>query len=458
MDVTSSDLDLDLFLTQAAWATGVLEDDSLSGMVQWICSQVKAGDELHRFLLHLLRLDAPEQIQAENHLCEVLQITYTSQVPQRVVQDAPGRSVEWGETYMRALTGAPTEFVCRHTETRPDEELTGALLFQARQWRDLLRGSGRSIHNERADRLDEATEMHSGQHTLRHYRPLTPALLHRLRQHGPRSARAAEALTRVFTHQHSRPERVLTIVRDAFSSVSGFWSSDTDARKSAWNNLLEVSILTAITRVAAASPNWTLDSIDTDQTYQAHLTHTDAPLRLTVQKSPPGADAFTSIRKRAGMAKYRDARDSQPDICLTFTHTGTEASVSVLGDAKRNATGDHGGDYLYSSFRTAPYYMSAFADALKLHVDEGEPVGAIRPTFTLFFRQGIEAPHPAREALANGDAENVPPILAFDIEHHLGLKASDPENHSSWSAPILEDWLDCITRQARDRLCGRARR
>jgi hypothetical protein len=58
--------------------------------------------------------------------------------------------------------------------------------------------------------------------------------------------------------------------------------------------------------------------------------------------------------------------------------------------------------------------------------------------------------------LANGDAENVPPILAFDIEHHLGLKASDPENHSSWSAPILEDWLACITRQARDRLCGGA--
>ena len=457
MSRVDSSLDLRLFQHQVGWAAEEMRDRSLIELARWICVQIRRSDDeetqsLARLLIHLLRMDAPEQHRAEDALIDALQHRFYAQVPRRVLRDEPRRNVDWSDTYRRALTGTPTTFVSQEVEQKPDRALMGALVYQAHQWRDMLGASEKSSHQERADALDAASKRHLP--TLQGaLQPLSPPLMHRLRQNGTEAYRLSVLLNRVFAQQHTRPERLISTIRKAIDEADGWWSSEDADSQNAWNGILEFSILTAITRVADMSPNWALDSIDTDKTYQAHLTHTDAPLRLTVQKSPPGADAFKSIRKRAGMAKYRDARDSQPDICLTFTHTGTEASVSVLGDAKRNATGDHGGDYLYSSFRTAPYYMSAFADALGLHVDKGEPVGAIRPTFTLFFRQGIEAPHPAREALANGDAENVPPILAFDIEHHLGLKASDPENNSSWSAPILEDWLACITRQARDRLC-----
>jgi len=280
-------------------------------------------------------------------------------------------------------------------------------------------------------------------------------MLHRLQQKGKEAHRAAIVLTRVLSYQHSQPQDLVDAVTRSVHSSDGWWSGEAAADQSAWNGLLEFSVLTAITQTAACTEAWNLRSLDTQETYQAQLQHRLLPVRLTVQKAAPTEDVFTRIREEAGMTKNQSARDSQPDICLTFSNAETGASISVLGDTKRNASmKKEGADLFRDGLRTATYYLSAYGKALGTHfTDDGRPSGAIRPTFTLFFRQGTETKNRVWEALRSSDPSSIPPILACDIENHLDLhgrlnEKDDPERVEDWHSDFLTDWFDCISSQA----------
>jgi hypothetical protein len=164
-----------------------------------------------------------------------------------------------------------------------------------------------------------------------------------------------------------------------------------------------------------------------------------------------------------GLADQVDPQDGQPDICLTFRHLETKASISVLGDAKRNATGS-GTNYFRDGLRTATYYLSAFPHALGAEVVDAAPwsnddteafSGSIRPTVTLFFRQGV-AEDKGFEAVDPDDRSEIPPILACDIKGHFGLDdtGSNGERtpNEDWSSSFLTQWLECISGQAIEHL------
>ena len=454
------DYDLELFSKQVGWAAGAAGDKGLIEVVRWICLQLSSDkttdgmEALSRFLLRLLRLDTPEQLEAEERLAGLLGRSFHSKVARTTVADIPDRNVDWSETYARCLTRRPIRFVSRDIERQPDDQLMGALVYQAQQWSDVLKASGRPGHQKRADQLSQVVERHPRRAELRLF-PLSKPMLHRLRQKGEKASRAAVVLSQVLSYQHSRPQRLVDAVARAVVSADGWWSGEAAADQSAWNGLLEFSVLNAITQTAARATDWNLRSIDTQETYQAHLDHRSLPMQLTVQKSSPGQDVLTRIREQAGMTKNQSARDSQPDICLTFFNTETEASISVLGDTKRNASvHNEGADLFRDGLRTATYYLTAYGQALGTQFTScGELSGAIRPTFTLFFRQGTETKHSVHQALRKPNPQLIPPILACDIENHFDLRGgvgpSDISDQSeAWNSDFLADWFACISSQA----------
>jgi len=460
-----------LFVHQVGWLARNIEDASLVEIVRWICAQLseerdreasKDTRELRRLLLKGLRLDAPEQEKAENLLAKILGRSLQARSPQWRTTDVPGRDVDWTETYRRALTNQPTRFVSREIDRKPDAELMGALRYQARQWISILEISDRQGHEQRADALRKALKQNPAPEG-RAPGPMTKPLLQRLRQQGPQARRTSDALSRVYTHQHTTPKNIASIINQALLKAEGGWNQSKASADSVWNRLLELGVLLAITQTASKS-EWDLRGYpDLQGTFEATLEHSTAPMTLTVGKKKPGDDVFTSMREPAGLAQGINPDDGQPDVCLTFQHMEKDKSISVLGDAKRNATGD-GTRYLLKGLQTATHYLSAFAGPLqatflssewgKEETEESRiPSGLIRPTVTLFFRQNTNPSVFQEEGNTPGSDESPPPILACDIEKHFGLQNSQTEDdREEWRSEFLERWLDHISNQACDYL------
>ena len=476
------DRDRALFVSQVGWMArkmGEAGEVSLAEIVRWICTELSKdrGEEdpedtreFRRQLLRLLRLDSQEQKAAEEHLEEILGQSFHARSPRWRTTDTPGREVDWTETYRRSLTNQPTQYVSREFDKKPDRELMGALRQQARKWADLLRTSGKKEHEDRAEKLEQARKQaieRNPEVRMRRTGTMTPPLLRRLRQKGPQAKKTSDALARVFVHQHTTPNEIVRTLDRSLETAEGWWNEEDAGKDSVWNRLLELSVLLAITQTADQSGTWTLRNLpDLQGTFKATLKHSTEPVTLTVGKETPWNDVFTGMRGHMGLADQVEPQDSQPDICLTFSHSETDASISVLGDAKRNATGS-GQNYFRDGLRTATYYLSAFPHALGAEVVEATPwsednteafSGCIRPTVTLFFRQGVESESEGIKAVEKpANYSEIPPVLACDIEKHFGLDngASDGEENDTnedWSSSFLTRWLKCISEQAIEHL------
>jgi len=393
-------------------------------------------------------MDAEEQKDAEEALCNLLQRRFFSQSPTWERSDAPQRNVDWGETYRRSLLPTPTYFINRTTVRRPDVDLMGALVYQARQWRDLLRASDDAVHAARAEKLYDAMSAHLPE-LQDHMRAFSSPLLHRLRQQSPTAAQLARLLTRIYARQQVPPSNIASRVVEAIEQ-SSTWITESDSEvDSAWHIVFELSILGAISRAADSLPGWRLSKLATDDSFKAVLIHGTCPIELVIHKSPPSEDAYKKVREQAGLTKVQSAQNSQPDICLTFTNRNTGKSISVLGDAKRNATREkEGASYFRDGLRTATYYLAAYGHELGAQFTSEGPVGKLRPTFTLFFRQGVEHLRTVQQALERHQPGQLPPILAFDAETHLSAY-----RERDLSIPVpphdpLRNWVKTLTDQA----------
>ena len=469
----STEADLNLFTSQIAWAGKQLHDNSLVELVRWVSLQVHgriAGDKEERedsplvdALLRMLQMDSPLQKDAERKLIALMQHTLKTSVPRWKETDTPTRHVDWPRTYQRALVYPPTRYQSRVTERIPDAQLMGALVYQARQWGDLLSRASQS-YQQRSDALNDAVDALTDRHAVR-VGPLTLPLIHRLEQHGPRAQDAARAIRRVFAQQHRipKPGHIRKHLHSVLEQQDDLYEDAIDAKNKAFNDILEVSVMTAVMRVVDGNTDWELSEISLDGSkFKAVYQHTVHPITVTIGKSPPSSDAYVQMRKLAGMAKNVNPSDSEPDLCLTFTNTKSDKSISVMGDAKRNgSTKDEkeGAGYFRDGLRTATYYMSAYAKAMDVTIsntkewepsdpDEASlraPTGKIRPTVTLFCRQGTDTTFfsVSDDAPSN---DKCPPILACDMEQHFGMNS----NSKKWSSTFMERWFDHIANQAVD--------
>ena len=465
----STEADLDLFTSQIAWAGKQLHDNSLVELVRWVSLQVHGritGDKEKRedsplvdVLLRMLQMESQLQKDAERKLIALMQHTLKTSVPRWKETDTPTRNVDWPCTYQQALVQPPTRYQNRVTERVPDAQLMGALVYQARQWRDLLSRASQS-YQQRCDALNDAVDALTDRHAVRPG-PLTLPLIHRLEQHGPTAQDAARAIRRVFAQQHQipSPKRIREHLSEVLESDSDLSEKAWNRKNSAFNDILEVSVITAVMRVVDKTKEWEPSDISLDGSkFKAVYQHTAHPITVTIGKSPPSAtDVYMQMRKSAGMAKIRTPQNSEPDLCLTFTNTESDESISVMGDAKRNgSTKDEGADYFRDGIRTATYYMSAYAKAMRVTVSDTEewessnpdasslraPTGAIRPTFTLFCRQGTDTTF-FTDGADPPSNNQCPPILACDMEHHFGVTDSE-----EWSSPFMEEWFAHIAEQA----------
>ncbi len=458
MNYISTDADRELLTRQLAWAANHIKEKRVSEIVRWVCVQLHAGNHedtgsLAHLLLRLLRMDAEEQREAEKALCGLLDRRFFSQSPTWERSDAPRRNVDWGETYRRSLLPMPTSFINRATVRRPDTHLMGALVYQARQWRDLLRASDDAVHAARAEKLHDAMSVHLPE-LRNHMSAFSSPLLHRLRQQSPTAAHLARLLTRIYAHQQVPPKEIAPRVVQAIEESSA-WITESDSQTdSAWHVVFELSILASISRAADSLPTWQLTELTTDDSFKAVIVHQSQPIELVISKSAPAEDTYKEGRERTGLTKVQSARDSQPDICLTFTNRETGENISVLGDAKRNAKrADEGASYFREGLRTATYYLAAYGHGLGARFTTEGPVGKLRPTFTLFFRQGVEHSDSVRDALRRRKASALPPILAFDVETHLSAYSERDLSVPIPSNDPLRNWVDVLTEQALDTLC-----
>lgn len=468
----STEADLDLFTSQIAWAGKQLHDNSLVELVRWVSLQVHGrivGDKeredspLVDALLRMLQMESQLQKDAERKLIALMQHTLKTSVPRWKETDTPTRNVDWPRTYQRALVQPPTRYQNRVTERVPDAQLMGALVYQARQWRDLLSRASQS-YQQRCEALNNAVDALIDRHAVR-TGPLTLPLIHRLEQHGPTAQDAARAIRRVFAQQHRIPksERIRERLRSILEEQDDLNEDALDPDNTAFNDILEVSVITAVMRVVDKTKEWESSDISLDGSkFKAVYQHAIDPISVTIGKSPPSSDAYVQMRKSAGMAKNVNPSDSEPDLCLTFTNTKSDKSISVMGDAKRNgSTKDEkeGAGYFRDGLRTATYYMSAYAKAMDVTISNTEewelsnpdeaslraPTGKIRPTVTLFCRQGTDTTlfTKADDAPSN---DKCPPILACDMDTHFGMNS----NSEKWSSPFMVKWFDHIAKQAVD--------
>ena len=158
----STEADLNLFTSQIAWAGKQLHDNSLVQLVRWVSLQVHGrivGDKDERedsplvdALLRMLQMESQLQKDAERKLIALMQHTLKTSVPRWKETETPTRHIDWPRTYQRALVQPPTRYQNRVTERVPDAQLMGALVYQARQWRDLLSRASQS-YQQRCDAL-----------------------------------------------------------------------------------------------------------------------------------------------------------------------------------------------------------------------------------------------------------------------------------------------------------------
>jgi hypothetical protein len=275
--------------------------------------------------------------------------------------------------------------------------------------------------------------------------------LNRLAQQGPTGKKAAACMRRLFGLRYERPavEDITRTVSDVIGRTEGWWSKAESQRDRALDGLMEFSVLGLIGKAVTEAPKWSLLEIRRHEPFGATFEHEEQPITLSVGKEAPGPDVYKTIRERAGMAKHVAPRDSQPDVCLTFEHEPSGRTIAALGDSKRNANAsDHGKSYLREGLRTATYYLSAFAEALDARMEAGRLVGALRPTFTLFFRQGTET-RQTLKLLTEEDPAALPPILAYDVESHIQQNKSSAKTDTETNTDgFFELWFRHLSRQA----------
>jgi hypothetical protein len=138
------------------------------------------------------------------------------------------------------------------------------------------------------------------------------------------------------------------------------------------------------------------------------------------------------------------SRGRQPDLILAFwLESRPNNVVFVLGDAKRNATGD-GEIYLRGALEVAATYLMSFGYRMGLQLPDrqgGPIVTALTPGVTIFCRQNAGRDAASAVALFRADRA-LPVVMAFDLENHFSA-GSRP-----WHAPVLAAWLGSLGRQA----------
>lgn len=439
----TNDDELQLFAEQAAWIAPRLPDPTRRGLICWLGTHLSQG--AGQRIARLLPLDHAVHLRAEEAIVELLERRVLKTHRQLLANDAIARDVDWPVTLERAAGMTPTVYFERRPIQIPDRPCVGALAALARSWLAMLELGEGEHHRRREERL---------RRTLRRVGPVTgaPGFSHRVgRSLSQLDAAAAERVNHIRAALRFWSERF--DASDAVSLVRIGQKLRSDSINNP-DNLLEVSATLSICRAACQLT----ESCVPNQIWEVHSrighgrTETvikAGPLRCTIYKGKPSPrpeqeDRLNPSLRLMGLM----VRGGQPDINLRFERDRCAGAVYLLGDAKRNWTGD-GVNYLRTAVEAAAAYSLSYSHLLGMSRDSARS-GAVRaivhPAVTLFCRRsvrhvlGMESTADIVDQLRT--APELPPIMAFDLERHFG-----PGQHE-WLSPILSAWFHRISSDA----------
>ena len=455
----SSDREIALFVDLAAWLTPTLQDPTWLGFVGWLEQWVDAASlEQIRFLLPL---DTPEQRLAEEALALWLHGRNERRAPRRITSTRVERDVDWATSWSRSGRMPVEEFVLDTAIPGRDPELESALASLGEAWAHLLRSTAVvEGHEKRARQLEVAIASLPRAPRV----PFQPPHLANLRRFGRSGVAVADILRRAmgfWSRPVVRSDEHLRLLAQALASASLGTENV--------NDMLELTIRMAVVRAAVesgdadrpgAAGRWVVDPVRTRPRRTAN-TGRDKPqirlrlgnLRCELTKGHPKDwkgreldDVLVPVKQAAG----RGASGHEPDLVIAvWDERAAERRVVLLGDAKRNASGD-GRGYLGDSIDVAAYYTFSYGHLAGVELRGRTVHSPVTPFVTLFSCQGLPEASLEPEALTarlRATDEPLPFALALDLGRHFGL-APD----GSWDGTVLAAWFGRLVRLASRRL------
>lgn len=385
--------------------------------------------------------------------------------------DAPGRAVDWSQTWLSREMGRCDRFCNLERVLVPDKATRGALAGLASRWESVLecvpaaadrdkrlnslRKARLALNSNRipppveAGRESSATQSTGADEEIggvRSRSSTVPSIVvnkatlqylpsqgsgwsqnasRRLHHVDHEAAIAIDAAIRLWEGNERRGAALAKFVE---RWLHGDQQSHLRAQNA--NTLLEWTAALWVAR-AALTLGWEWDassSLQTGSGKYSDLNMKKGKWCFRVSKGQPESpggvpisgdrkDRLTEARVKASL----EARGQEPDIVITFWVSGDLVNyVTYLGDAKRNETKD-GLGYLSTSVMRAGAYLYAFGEWLHC-----------RPRFTLFMWQGVNR---------KMDKE-YPDIFCI----HPGMVGEAGES--------LKDWFEHLFSQAQNRLEG----
>jgi hypothetical protein len=461
-------VDVDLFVEQAIWLGPRLRDPSRLGVVNWLGQRLEP--EARRALVQLFPLMHPVQVAAENAVCQLLARAIVVQHERVRRVDVVTRSVDWPATYANSFSGVrpPLPYLARLRHSMPDRACLNALATLAQSWSRVLELAAAAAPGgaHRIDLVEMRRSLLQSAITPHLARGLAPGLFN------PRHAARLRALDDVAAVQVAAIEKACKFWSQLFGTND---TSDADRLRSMGrflhasdaeniDTLLEATVALSVARAAEQAERadwpteqpWIMVNADDGAAKYPAIRLRSNDLNCEISKGTPFEVVKDGSRRKIAdlLSPWADealratgkprSRGRQPDLILAFwLESRPHRIVFVLGDAKRNATGD-GEPYLRGALEVAATYLMSFGYRMGLQVPDrhgGPIVTALNPGVTIFCRQNTGRDAESAVALFRANRP-LPVVMAFDVEQHFA-PSSQP-----WHAPVLAAWLGSLGRQA----------
>ncbi|MBF0132683.1 MAG: hypothetical protein HQL75_08875 [Magnetococcales bacterium] len=375
------------------------EQESLGSLLVW-----KVGQFFHNRLIDLvlflrkyvddngiaeletlLGLEHSDRMAAENALSAFLKTQKTLTTSKLLRSSSIGRRTDWARTLAESLGSTPLHYWERSVVSSPDTQLLSALVQLARLWSEelnafaALRNGVGDRFQERARKLERAC---NNWHLAVQPTRLDANILHRIRNHD-NGVRLAELLQKqmFLLERPYEPEKHADILFNVIASKKSHpENADTALEIIATISLLHAAFRNGWKPVPQSSPD-----------AKGHSSLVKDGFTLKVGKGCPfkGSNKVNdrSIRHLGSLGYKAIGKD--PDIWLQFCSNDSNKTISILGDAKRNETGD-GKHYIPHSFWAMVNYLVAFGHhcQVKLGSDPDDFFkGPVYPSVLLFFKK-----------------------------------------------------------------------
>ena len=370
------------------WLATNFFQGSRQNLLVWVGAFL--GFEAQKVLRKQLYLDNNDRIQAEQQLIAFLKTDPKRPKGKFRQETRLGRHTDWGKTAFVQQTIGPNIYVNRKIELEPDFFLLSSLFNLARRWLRELETFAEYKNSQRLENLEQACREICFQ-PLNVYYDANIAERLKLCRNGKTLVQLIEQSRSVLAKKYDSETDGKRLI-ELFNKFHLDTVSFQDNSETTNGDLLLEMIATVSLAKAFCQLGWKPNiqySVDI-WSFSESINLVKNEVTLKIQKGFPKSSNGSNIDRTIPILHTiigHNANGKQPDIVMQFTYNGK--SVYLIGDAKRNQTGD-GSGYRRTAFFSMLNDFVAFGHRLGLSIGT-EKTGffkaTIQPSGLLFFKQ-----------------------------------------------------------------------